>query len=49
MLRDLSQSKSVFELNSMTSQMKNSKKLFEEKILDIVTSEMSQYINLKVK
>ena len=49
MLRDLSQSKSVFELNRMTNHMKTSKKLFNKEILDIVNSEMSQYINLKVK
>ncbi len=49
MLRDLSQSKSAFELNAMTNHLKNSEKLFNKEILDIVTSEMSQYINLKVK
>ncbi|EHU1450427.1 TPA: hypothetical protein RHI02_003617 [Acinetobacter baumannii] len=49
MLRDLSQSKSEFELNKMTSHLKNSEKLFKENIVNIVTAEMSQYINLKVK
>ncbi|MGK8800937.1 hypothetical protein [Acinetobacter seifertii] len=49
MLRDLSQSKSEAELNRMTSYLKSSEKLFNENIVNIVTAEMSQYINLKVK
>lgn len=47
MLRDLSEAKSACELNKMTSFLKNSEKSFNKEILDIVTAEMSQYINLK--
>lgn len=49
MLRLLSQSKSNFELNGMTSHMKNSQKVFNKDILDPLTAEMSQYINIKVE